>query len=53
MANRIAYNISKGKVAILMEGSPFALIVPAVFFDFMAAMEDLYQPYWISKFLWS
>ncbi|GGM23793.1 spore germination protein [Paraliobacillus quinghaiensis] len=49
--DRIAYNLSKGKVIILLEGSPFALIVPAVFFDFMSSMEDLYQTFWISKFL--
>lgn len=49
--DRIVYNLAKGKVIILIEGSPFVLIVPAVFFDFMSSMEDLYQTYWVSKFL--
>ncbi|UII57106.1 spore germination protein [Cytobacillus spongiae] len=51
--DRIALNLSEGKVVLLIEGSPFALILPAVFFDFMSSMEDFYQPYWVSKFLLS
>ncbi len=51
--DRISYNLSKGKIVILLSGTPFVLIVPAVFFDFMRSMEDLYQPYWVSKFLLS
>jgi hypothetical protein len=49
--DRIAYNLSKGKVVLLMEGTPFAMIIPAVFFDFMSSMEDFYQTYWVSKFI--
>jgi hypothetical protein len=49
--DRIALNLAQGKMVILIEGSPFGLILPAVFFDFMSSMEDLYQPYWVSRFL--
>ncbi|GAA0502286.1 spore germination protein [Salinibacillus aidingensis] len=49
--DRIAYNLSQGKVIIMIEGIPFVLIGPTVFYDFMSSMEDFYQPYWVSKFL--
>ncbi|MRG87932.1 spore germination protein [Salinibacillus xinjiangensis] len=51
--DRIAYNLSQGKIIIMIEGLPFVLIAPTVFFDFMSSMEDFYQPYWVSKFLLS
>ncbi|WP_162848561.1 spore germination protein [Paenibacillus nanensis] len=46
--DRIVLNLSQGKVVLLLQGSPFALVLPAVFFDFMSAMDDLNQAYWIS-----
>ncbi|RSK26217.1 spore germination protein [Bacillus sp. HMF5848] len=49
--DRIIYNIARGKVVLLLEGTSFALVMPAVFYDFMSSMEDLYQPYWVAKFL--
>ncbi|SET13853.1 spore germination protein [Salinibacillus kushneri] len=49
--DRIAYNLYQGKVIIMIEGIPFVLIGPTVFYDFMSSMEDFYQPYWVSKFL--
>ncbi len=49
--DRITLNIAEGKVIFMMEGSPFALIAPTIFYDFMSSMEDKYQPYWVSKFL--
>jgi hypothetical protein len=51
--DRITFNLAKGKMVILVEGTPFALIVPSVFYDFMSSMEDTYQPFWISQFLTS
>ncbi|MBE4909119.1 spore germination protein [Bacillus luteolus] len=48
--DRIAYNLAQGKVVILIDGTPFSLIAPAVFYDFMSSMEDVYQSFWISKF---
>jgi len=48
--DRISYNISGGKVIILMDGDSNAILAPAVFFDFMVSMEDEYHPYWVAKF---
>ncbi len=48
-ADRIALNLSQGKIVIVIQGTPFALILPSVFFDFMSSMDDLYLPYWVSK----
>ncbi|TVY05596.1 spore germination protein [Paenibacillus cremeus] len=49
--DRIVVNLSHGKIAFLIEGTPFSLIIPAVFYDFMAAMDDFYVPFWVSRFL--
>ena len=49
--DRIVYNLAQGKVVLVIEGTPFAIIAPAVFYDFMSSMEDLYQPYWVSRFI--
>lgn len=49
--DRTAINLSQGKIAILIDGTPFALIGPAVFYDFFSAVDDLYQSYFVSRFL--
>ncbi|MBH5317219.1 spore germination protein [Paenibacillus sp. GSMTC-2017] len=49
--DRITRAIAKGKVVVLIKGSMFALIMPAVFFDFMHAVEDNYEAYWMTRFL--
>jgi spore germination protein len=49
-ADRIIYNISGGKVVLMLDGSPVALIAPAVFYDFLTAIEDNYHPFWITTF---
>jgi len=48
--DRITYNLGNGKVVILMDGSPQAIVAPVVFYDFMVSMEDNYHSYWISFF---
>lgn len=48
--DRIAYNLTGGKVIILVDGSPHAIVMPVVFFDFMVSMEDNYHTYWVSLF---
>lgn len=48
--DRIVYNISGGKVVLMLDGSPVALIAPAVFYDFLSATEDMYHPFWITIF---
>ena len=47
--DRIVYNIDSGKVILLVDGSPHAVLAPVIFFDFMISMEDNYHSFWISK----
>lgn len=47
----IIFNLAQGKIIVLIDGTPFALIAPAVFYDFISSTEDIYQSYWISRFL--
>lgn len=49
--DRIVFNLAQGKIVLLIDGTPFAVILPAVFFDFISSMEDLYQTYWVSRFI--
>lgn len=42
-ADRMVFNLSLGKVIILINGTPFGIIAPAVFYDFFSAMDDVYQ----------
>lgn len=39
----VAGNLLEGRVAILVDGTPFALIVPTVFFQFFQSVEDYYH----------
>ena len=48
--DRISYNLAAGKVIIMLNGSPQAIIAPVVFFDFMVSMEDNYHTFWITTF---
>lgn len=48
--DRMIYNLTGGKVIILIDGSPDAIIMPVSFFDFMVSMEDNYHTYFISLF---
>ncbi|MCD1257988.1 spore germination protein [Paenibacillus athensensis] len=41
--DRTIINISQGKIVLMVEGTPFVLLLPAVFFEFYSAMDDLYQ----------
>ncbi len=45
--DKVASSITEGRVAILLEGSPNVLIVPAIFSDFTHSPEDTYlrHPY--------
>lgn len=39
----VAANLLEGRVAILVDGTPFALLVPVVFAQFLQATEDYYE----------
>ncbi|MNO17306.1 Spore germination protein B1 [compost metagenome] len=47
----VAGSLLDGQVAILVDGTPFALIAPVTFFNFFQTSEDYYQRYDISSFL--
>lgn len=47
----VATSMLDGQVAILVDGTPFALIGPATFFHFFRSAEDNYQRFDISSFL--
>lgn len=40
--DRVCSLLVKGKVAIIVEGTPFVLVVPAIFSEFLQSQEDLY-----------
>lgn len=47
----VAANLIEGRVAILVDGTPFALVVPTVLSQFFTAAEDYYQRYDIGSFI--
>lgn len=47
----VAANLLEGRVSILVNGTPFALILPVSFWQFIQSSEDYYQRYHISIFL--
>ncbi|NMD69182.1 spore germination protein [Bacillus sp. DNRA2] len=47
----VAANLLEGRVCILINGTPFSLVLPATFWMFMQASEDYYQRFHISFFL--
>lgn len=49
--DRVALHLTEGRVAILVAGSPNALIVPTVMNDFMHVSEDSYVRFPYSNFL--
>lgn len=50
-SDRVIQNLAGGKVILVLDGTPNAIIAPSVFFDFMTSMDDKYLPFGISKFL--
>lgn len=47
----VAANLMEGKMVILIDGTPFALLVPAVFVNFFESSEDYYQSFFLGSFL--
>jgi spore germination protein KA len=39
----VAGNLLEGRIAIIVDGTPFVLVAPATFFNFFQATEDYYQ----------
>ncbi|WP_027085954.1 spore germination protein [Cohnella panacarvi] len=47
----VAANLIEGRIAIIVDGTPFALVVPTVMSQFFTAAEDYYQRYDIGSFI--
>ncbi|MHA6482943.1 spore germination protein [Paenibacillus sp. strain BS8-2] len=47
----IAAGLLEGRVAIIVEGTPFVLLVPAIFVQFFQSAEDYYQGYYFSSLI--
>lgn len=43
--DKVAASILEGRIAIFVDGTPFVLIVPTIFIQFMQSSEDYYQRY--------
>jgi hypothetical protein len=46
--DKVVAGLAEGRVALLIDGTPFSLIVPSVFYDFMQASEDYYDRFYFS-----
>lgn len=46
--DRVALNLSQGKIVLFVQGNAFALLAPAVFYDFICTMDDVFEQFWIS-----
>lgn len=47
----ISAGLAEGRVAIIVDGTPFVMVVPALFMDFIQSAEDSYQPYLFSSLI--
>ncbi|KAA6449556.1 spore germination protein [Bacillus swezeyi] len=47
----VAGNLLEGRIAILVDGTPFVLLVPAVFIQFFQSVEDYYSRFDIATFI--
>ncbi|AIQ46571.1 hypothetical protein R70723_12330 [Paenibacillus sp. FSL R7-0273] len=43
--------LSEGRIALFVDGSPFAIVLPSMFLDFIQSAEDSYQPYLFASFI--
>ncbi|HET7656829.1 MAG TPA: spore germination protein [Bacillales bacterium] len=44
-------NLLEGRIIIIVDGTPFTLIAPAVFTQFYQSPEDYYERFWIGSFI--
>lgn len=47
----ITAGLLEGRIAILVDGTPFALLVPALFIQFFQSSEDYYQRFYIGSLI--
>lgn len=46
--DRVVASLLDGRVAILQDNNPDAVIVPSIFIDFFKTPDDYYEKYWVS-----
>lgn len=51
LPDRLAYNVTRGKIGVLVDGSPTSFIAPATLFSFLESTEDLYMRWQAGSFL--
>ncbi|QGQ97887.1 spore germination protein [Paenibacillus psychroresistens] len=49
--DRIITALNRGKITILIDGTPIALVAPSTFFEMMHPSEDLYERFYFANFL--
>ncbi|MDK2817398.1 MAG: spore germination protein [Moorella sp. (in: firmicutes)] len=49
--DKVVAALLEGRVGILVDNTPFALIVPTLFIQFIQSSEDYYERYYLSSFL--
>ncbi|WP_258358513.1 spore germination protein [Moorella sulfitireducens] len=49
--DKVVAALLEGRVGILVDNTPFALIVPTLFIQFIQSCEDYYERYYLSSFL--
>ena len=48
--DKVAASLLEGRAAIFVENSPFAIIVPSTFWQFIQASDDYYSRYYVGSF---
>ncbi|MBP2258768.1 spore germination protein [Virgibacillus alimentarius] len=51
LPDRLTYGVTKGKIGVLVENSPMAIVAPANLFSFLESTEDLYMRWHEGTFL--
>lgn len=49
-SNRVVANLMEGRVAIMAGGTPYVLLVPALFLQFLQGPEDYFDRFWVANF---
>jgi len=49
--NKVVADLLEGRVAIMLAGTPYVLVVPALFVQFMQGVEDYFDRFWVGNFI--
>ncbi|REE82707.1 spore germination protein [Paenibacillus taihuensis] len=49
--DRVCNSLQEGKIVLLLQGSMFAIIMPVTFYDFLSAVDDQFDSYWMTRTL--